>query len=101
MTKSNQQPLTAPRGQSPHDFKQPFASWEASIFDNAKLFAVIDYTTRLPFKRNEFSTVREAVEFARTQTRSCVYAVSSEGRFVLLDRERWDDWIERERENSR
>jgi hypothetical protein len=66
------------------------------VFDLAAYFAVIRYDKR-PFEVMEFATFAEAMANAERTPGSCVYAISREGRSVLLDRQRWHEWAERAR----
>lgn len=97
MLKSNQTPLTAMRGNSPHNFSQKFSDWEAAVFDNAAYYDVIGMRSP-PRTHDEFLNFASAVEFARKQTHVCIYAITANGRSVLLDPQKWDEWIQREKE---
>jgi hypothetical protein len=94
--KNTQQPLASPRGRSPHNFTQSLPDWEAAVFDSATLF-VVQYLRRPTNERRfEFCTMQEAVDHARSQDDpACLYAVSESGRFALLSREKWDEWLAR------
>lgn len=103
MPTTQQQPLRAGRGNSPHDFTQSYSDWEGSIFDTAEYFYVLRFraASRPRRPRDEFTSCRAAVAFARSHfdEGACVYAMSHTGRFFLLDREVWDLWIQREEES--
>lgn len=93
--KSDQVPLSAPRGRSAHNFEQKRPDWEAAVFDDAESFSVVDYQQR-PWAYTEFTTFRAAMEFAANKPRACVYAVTESGRNALLDKVKWAEWAERE-----
>lgn len=93
---SKQTPLTSPRGRSDHDFSQKMIDWEAAVFDNAVYFTVVGQAEgRLGWQRDEFATFPEAADYATPRERTCLYAVSHNGRFVLIDREMWPEWRQR------
>lgn len=96
---SHQQPLTAPRGRSEHDFSQRYPEWEAAVFDRALYFAVFEM--RNGRRETRFETFPRAAEYARVHPDDgpCVYAVAATGRFTHLDREKWDEWEQRWRES--
>lgn len=98
MPKTNQQPLSAPRRGDPHNFSQGFTSWEASIFDSAEYFFVLRLRGHQYRQRDEFGSCAEAVAFAQDHLDEgpCAYALSKTGRSIVLDREVWDQWVERE-----
>ena len=97
MPTSKQTPLSSPRGRSVHDFGQTLPDWEAAVFDQASYFAVVEF--RNACHRTEFDKpfLRQAVCFARQREQfgSCLYAVTKEGRFCLLDKDQWDHWLTR------
>ena len=95
MRTSTQQPLT---GQSTHEhnFSQSVTDWEASVFDRAAYFAVIElrYGSTLS-ERRKYTTWTNfpwAVRYARRHLDACIYAVTDLGRFNNLDREKWSEW---------
>lgn len=69
--------------------------WEAVIFDSATLFAVVVPLGRGDWDRREFANFPGALEVARPQTRSLIYAVNAHGRSVALGRTSWDRWLDR------
>jgi hypothetical protein len=101
MPSSKQQPLTAPRGRSEHDFAQTYAHWEAAVFDNAAYFATIEMRSTPRYKRIEWRYFPWAVRYARQNEAGgpCIYAVAHTERFTLLDPEKWDEWCTRWFEN--
>jgi len=99
MPRSHQQPLTAPRrGPSAvHDFTQKMTDWKAAVFDNADHFVVMFHCRPRDGRRHVFLTFTQAVACARgAPDQGCVYAVAPSGRFCLIDRERWDEWLARQ-----
>ena len=98
MSSFAQRPLVSPRGLNPHDFTRNIPDWEAAVFDNAVNFVVQYYRRPWYERRFEFATLVEAIEHERSQDdMGCIYAVSESGRFALLDRVKWDEWLERQR----
>jgi hypothetical protein len=100
MPTSHQQPLTAPRGRSEHDFGQSQYDWMAAVFDRASYFAVFEL--RNGRKETRFKIFPWAVRYARERDWTfgiCIYAVAPSGRFTLLDPEKWDEWIIRWKDN--
>ena len=97
MPASKQIPLTAPRGRDPHDFAQPYPHWEAAVFDDAAYFFVYSGREGIGL---EIPTMAEAVAEVAGRGGICIYAVSRQGRNVLLDREKWPEWITREKESQ-
>jgi hypothetical protein len=96
MPTSKQRPLTAPRGGSEHEFGRSRPDWEATAFDRADYFSVIELRNGRRETRFSVSEFPQAVEFARglaPDDGGCLYAVAASGRFALLDREKWDEWI--------
>lgn len=100
MPASKQIPLTAPRGRDVHDFKQSFLHWEATVFDNADHFNATMLRMGYKPSTTEFKTFLEAVEYARTTQGICLNAVTLGGRHALLDREKWDEWLQRWQQNQ-
>jgi hypothetical protein len=97
MRSSGQRPLESPKGLNSQDFKQALPDWEAAVFDDAVLFFVLYLRRPADERRFEFKTFREAVEHARSQADlGCVYAVTKSNRHALLDRVKWDEWLERQ-----
>jgi hypothetical protein len=104
MPSSKQQPLTARRGTHEHDFSQSYADWEAAVFDRATHFAVVEQRNK-----RKYSTWRYlpwAVKYCRQLDTGhwdiagwCIYAVTANGRFTLLDHEKVDEWVQRWWEN--
>ncbi len=96
-TASKQQPLTAARGRSPHNFAQPVQDWEASIFDQAEYLSVI-FLRQRDRVHHRFQSMRSAVSFAQSNLSegACIYAVTPSGRSTILDREKWAEWIQRQ-----
>ena len=97
MPTSNQKPLTAPRGGNPHDFRQKQSDWEAAVFDGAAYFSVVRFRSPLGRVTDDFGRAADAIAFARSSLSQgpCVYAISDQGRSVLLDPEKWDEWLQR------
>jgi hypothetical protein len=95
MPHSHQQPITAPRGRSEHDFSQPYPHWEAAVFDRAIYYAVFEL--RNGRRETRWKILPWAVRYAREHRDdgACLYAVAPTGRFTLLDPEKWDEWIQR------
>lgn len=94
MPSSKQQPLASPKGGDPHNFSQSRISWEAAVFDDAVYFFTLEL---VPRDRHEFKTFSEAVEYARDLPRCLVYGVTQSERSALFDREKWNEWLEREK----
>lgn len=99
---SKQQPLSAARGRSAHDFTQSYTDWEGAVFDNAAYFAVIELRgaqSRSAGPRDrkytKFRYFPWAVRYATPKPDACVYTVTQAGRFNFLDREKWDEWMTR------
>lgn len=99
MPASRQFPLTAPRGMSEHDFSLSADDAVVAIFDAADHFAVVDYRLR----PREYETFRELPQaLARVRAnRGCLYAVTATGHSMLLDREKWDEWLMRWNEDRK
>ena len=100
MPASKQIPLTAPRGLSEHDFSGKLPYWEAACFDNASYFSVVELKIGDRGVR-EYLTFDEptmAMDYARDRLHASLYAVAPSGRFVHLDRDKWDEWVQRWRE---
>jgi hypothetical protein len=99
---SKQTPLTSPRGGDPHIFLQRPQDWDAAVFDQAILFRTVRMRSVPPRQLDDFETIAEAVTYAQspvgTSEGACVYAVCSSGRFTLLDREKWQEWVQRTEE---
>lgn len=93
---SNQTPLTSPREKSAHNFSLKFADWEASVFDNASYFTVINMRL-LPRSYDNFVNFEQAYNFAKNKMFVCIYAITKQGRSVLLDKEKWQEWLVREK----
>jgi hypothetical protein len=94
-----QRPLKSPRGLHPHSFTLNIPDWEAAVFDNAVNFVVQYYRRHWTVRRFEFATFGEAIDHERAQDdMGCIYAVTESGRFALLDRDKWDQWLERQRQ---
>jgi hypothetical protein len=95
MPVSKQTPLTS-QATHEHNFEQSYADWEASVFDRAAYFAVIElrYGGRGQQRYTKWTVLPWALRYARehVETGPCVYAVVESGRFTVLDREKWDDW---------
>lgn len=99
MPSSKQTPLTSPRGRSVHDFSQRLVDWEASVFDDAEYFAVVEMRfEERGYGHTRFEAFPDAVRRAEASARVTLHAVSSSGRFALLDREKWPEWERRWRE---
>lgn len=96
MPSSKQTPLTSPRGGTVGDLSQPRTNWEAAAFDEAQYFAVVRMCRRgdEPLRR-EFTVLPWAVRYASRGDDLCLYAVAPCGRFALLDREKWSEWVTR------
>ena len=97
MTTSKQTPLTSPRGGSASNLTQRRVDWEAAAFDEAAYFAVVRMRAST---RAEFTVFPWAVRSARQHDDACLYAVTVGGRFALLDRVKWDEWIQRWERNN-
>lgn len=101
MPSSKQAPLTAPRGGHEHNFAVPYPHTEAACFDRAEYFAVIKMCHIGEEKEYvKFTMFPWAVRYANRSHSYCLYAVAPSGRFVALDREVWDQWEIRWRENQ-
>jgi hypothetical protein len=97
MPPSKQKPLTAARGRSEHDFRLKQDEWEAAVFDNAASFAVIELRQgRRPVTLVTTPKLSDAIEQAQLHS-ACLYAIGRSGRWVMLDREKWDEWEQRHR----
>lgn len=94
---SKQTPLTSPRGHYEHDFGLPLRDWEAACFDNAEHFAVVElvWGDRGRHGHTRFDSLAEAIRHADGNPRACLYAVASSGRFAMLDRGKWGEWLQR------
>jgi hypothetical protein len=92
MPASKQRPLEVVAGNTEHDFAQPRENWDATVFDRASYFSVVEVHDRSEVR---FTVLPWAIRFAQRRESVCLYAVAASGRFALLDREKWPEWEER------
>lgn len=95
MPSSKQRPLDAAAGRDEHDFSQRRDGWEATVFDRAAYFAVVEMRGAPADQarpETRFTVFPWAARLARGRADACLYAVTASGRFALLDRDKWSEW---------
>jgi sirohydrochlorin ferrochelatase len=83
-----------------HNFSLKYDEWELVVFDNAISYTVMQVLGGGNRNRQEFSDLPTALNAARDAYRTCVYAVTSAGRSIVLDRAQWPKWIARYKINN-
>lgn len=71
-------------------------AFEHSVFDNAIKFSLAAFHGRGKSTRVDYALdLAAAIEAARLDERSCIYAVSAAGRHMVVDRAKWNYWLNR------
>jgi hypothetical protein len=64
--------------------------WEAAVIVNAAYFKTAQHRGYGAYDRVELPTLREAIEVAKLNERTMIWAVSEAGRSVTVNRDDWD-----------
>ncbi len=93
--KKRKGPIPPPGSQSSTDYTLSYDDWELAVFDDAIYFTVITIRGRGTRERAEFPNPKLAFDFEKTKPRSCVYAVTKQGRHAQIDPKNMEFYLER------
>lgn len=75
-----------------HNFMLNHDEWEYAVFQNAVMFSVVAFRDNGRY-RGDFDNLPEAIAAAAPHDRILVYAITKDGRSVLLQRDSWDAYL--------
>jgi hypothetical protein len=85
----------------PTEFPQNERDWDEWVFDSADQFEVVLGRSPVTRKRESFSDLIEALNFAfraekeMRASRPMVYAVNAEGRQAMLVKDKWGHYVKK------